>query len=400
IIMMIVFVSITVWLQMGATEKELKHTSIQNGILYSYITNIEKIKSAGMERRAFAIWLDSYKKSADPRYNPPLLVKLKPVFTRGISLLGTLLFYRAALKTHITPSRYMGFQASFALLIAAFMQLFDVIQNFAMIRPILKNVKPILDASPELMDNKKTISSMTGAITLSNVTFRYEDSPDPILRDLNLTIHSGEYVAIVGHSGCGKSTLMRLLLGFEHPQSGSITFDGNDMASLNIQSLRRQFGCVMQNDRLFPGSIQSNILISAPDQSEERAWEAAELAGIAEDIRRMPMGMHTLISEGASTISGGQRQRLIIARAIAGKPRILLMDEATSALDNITQKTVSDSLDRLNVTRIIIAHRLSTVRHCDRILVLHEGRIAEEGTYEELIEKDGLFADLIRFQQT
>ena len=399
ILVMMIFISITVWLQIGVTEKQLRYTSMQHGILYSYITNMEKIKSTAMEKRAFSNWLNTYRKSAEPQYHPPKLLVLKPVFTLAITLFGTLLFYRVALASHITPSRYMGFQSSFALLMAAFTQLFDVVQNIAMIRPILNNVKPILDAAPELAESKKNVDSLTGAISITGVSFTYEDSSVPVLNNLNLNINPGEYVAIVGRSGCGKSTLMRLLLGFEKPQTGVISYDGNDMKSMNLQSLRRRIGCVMQNDRLFPGNILSNISISAPGLTEEDAWKAAELAGIADDIRAMPMGMHTLISEGASCISGGQRQRLIIARAIASNPKILLMDEATSALDNLTQKAVSESLDRLNVTRIVIAHRLSTIRHCDRILVMDGGRIVEQGTYDELTKKNGLFADLIRFQQ-
>ena len=400
ILVMSLFIAIAVWLQMGVTEKQLRYNSVQHGILYSYITNIEKIKTAAMEKRVFSTWLNAYRKSAEPQYNPPKLLVLRPVFTAGIPLLGTLWFYQIAVSSHITPSSFMGFQASFGLLLAAFTQLFDVVQNIAMIRPILNNVKPILDAVPELTDNKKNVGTLTGAITLTGVSFHYGDSGVQVLKDLNLSIRSGEYVAIVGRSGCGKSTLMRLLIGFEKPQTGTVCYDGYDIRSVNIQSLRRRIGCVMQNDRLFPGNILSNIAISCPGLTEEEAWQAAETAGIADDIRAMPMGMHTLISEGSSCISGGQRQRLIIARAVASKPKILLMDEATSALDNLTQKAVSEALDKLNVTRIVIAHRLSTVRNCSRILVLDEGRIAESGTYDELIAKNGLFAELIRFQQS
>ena len=192
---------------------------------------------------------------------------------------------------------------------------------------------------------------------------------------------------------------MRLLLGFEAPQKGAIYYDGRDLASIDLKSLRRKIGVVMQNGKLFQGDIFSNIIISAPRLTLNEAWEAAELAGIAEDIRRMPMGMNTMISEGSGGISGGQRQRLMIARAIAPKPKILMFDEATSALDNLTQKKVSDSLNGLKCTRIVIAHRLSTIRQCDRILYLENGKIAEDGTYEELIAKNGKFAELVARQQ-
>lgn len=206
-------------------------------------------------------------------------------------------------------------------------------------------------------------------------------------------------MAIVGKTGCGKSTLMRLMLGFEKPQRGAVYFDGKDIASMDLKSLRRNIGVVMQSGKLFQGDIFSNITISAPQLTLDDAWEAARMAGMEEDIRQMPMGMNTLISEGQGGISGGQRQRLMIARAIAPKPKILMFDEATSALDNITQKTVSESLDGLKCTRIVIAHRLSTIRHCDRILVLDQGKIVEDGSYEELLEKKGFFSELVERQR-
>ena len=292
----------------------------------------------------------------------------------------------------------MAFMASWGLLSGAFLALSQATLSAASIGPIVKMVRPILEAVPEMEQGKKEVRSIRGEVELSNVTFRYDKNLPPVLQDLSLKIKRGEYVGIVGHSGCGKSTLVRLLLGFEQPQSGVVYYDGKDIKRLDLKSLRSHIGCVMQNSRLFPGNISSNILISAPDKTEKDAWKAAEMAGVAEDIRAMPMKMNTMISEGMGTLSGGQRQRLIIARAIAPRPNVLLFDEATSALDNLTQKMVSESLDSLRCTRIVIAHRLSTVRHCDRILVLDGGNVAEEGTYEELMEKKGLFAALVKGQ--
>ena len=218
-----------------------------------------------------------------------------------------------------------------------------------------------------------------------------------MLRDLSISIRAGEFVALVGASGCGKSTLFRLLLGFEKLESGAIHFDGRDLAGMNLQSVRRQIGVVLQNGQLQTGDIFQNIagarLVTLDD-----AWEAARMAGLDEDIRAMPMGMHTVISEGGGGLSGGQRQRLMIARAIATRPRILLFDEATSALDNQTQAQVSRSLESLRTTRIVIAHRLSTIIKADRIYVLDGGRVAESGTYSELLARDGLFAKLAKRQ--
>ena len=220
-----------------------------------------------------------------------------------------------------------------------------------------------------------------------------------MLRDLSLKVHPGEYVAIVGRTGCGKSTLMRLILGFESPQRGVVYIDGKDLSALDLPSLRRKIGTVMQDAGLFQGDIYSNIVITAPELTMDDAWAAAEKAGIADDIRAMPMGMNTVIGEGQGGISGGQRQRIMIARAIAPNPKLLLFDEATSALDNKTQRQVSEALDAMGCTRIVIAHRLSTIRHCDRILVLENGTIVEDGTYEELIEKGGSFAELVARQR-
>ena len=259
--------------------------------------------------------------------------------------------------------------------------------------------KPLMDAEPEISEGKEVVSSLHGAIELNNVYFRYDESMPMIIDNLSLKIRPGEYVAIVGTTGCGKSTLMRLLLGFEKPLKGAIYYDGKDMSKLDLKSLRRKIGTVMQDGKLFQGDIFSNIVISAPQLLLKDAWEAAEIASIADDIRAMPMGMFTFVSEGQGGISGGQRQRLMIARAVAPKPRILMFDEATSALDNVTQKKVSDAIDSLKCTRIVIAHRLSTIRHCSRIIVLDKGKIIEEGTYEELIEKKGFFSELVARQR-
>ena len=281
----------------------------------------------------------------------------------------------------------------------AFSSLAGTALSVGRIRPILEMAEPFLKTEPESTENKEIVTKLSGDIELNNVYFRYSESSPYIIRNLSLKISSGEYVAIVGKTGCGKSTLMRLLLGFEKPEKGAVYYDGKDISMLDLPSLRRKIGSVMQTGGLFQGDIYSNIVISAPALSTKDAWEAAEKACIADDIREMPMGMRTLISEGQGGISGGQKQRLMIARAIAPKPKILIFDEATSALDNKTQRQVSESLDAMGCTRVIIAHRLSTIRHCDRILVIEDGGIAEDGTYDELIAKNGAFAELIKRQR-
>ena len=294
---------------------------------------------------------------------------------------------------------YMAFNSAYGMVSGAFASLAGIVITVSRIQPILKMVTPILETEPEIDTKRQVVTRLRGSIELNNVSFRYQKTMPNVLDNLSLKIRPGQYVAIVGKTGCGKSTLIRILLGFEKPQKGAVYYDGKDINSMDVKSLRQKIGVVMQNGKLFQGDIYSNITISAPQLTLEQAWEAAEMAGMADDIRQMPMGMHTIISEGHGGISGGQRQRLLIARAIAPKPRILMFDEATSALDNITQKQVSESLERLKCTRIVIAHRLSTIRHCDRIVVLDQGKIVEDGTYEELLEKKGHFAELVERQQ-
>ncbi|MEI6842122.1 MAG: ATP-binding cassette domain-containing protein, partial [Methanomicrobiales archaeon] len=230
-----------------------------------------------------------------------------------------------------------------------------------------------------------------------HVTFRYSEKSSLVLHDVSLNVDAGAFIAIVGASGSGKSSLLRLLLGFETPESGAILYEGQNLTQLNIRDLRRQIGVVLQEGQLMADSISNNIA-GARTLSLEEIWEAATMAGIADDIRQMPMGMSTYVNEGAANISGGQKQRILIARALATKPRILFLDEATSALDNASQNIVKESLERLSLTRIIIAHRLSSITHADRIYVLDNGRIIEEGTYDELIKKGGAFTRLAQRQ--
>ena len=366
---------------------------------YALISGIQKIKLAGAEKRAFARWGNLYAKDAKLSYNPPLFLKLHSVISLTITLTGTIVMYWMAVKSGVSVADYYAFNTAYGMLSGAFMSLAGIALTVAQIRPILTMVQPFFDAVPEIADEKEVLTRLSGGIELSHVSFRYNEHMPLVLDDLSLKIRPGQYVAIVGKTGCGKSTLMRLLLGFEKPQKGAVYYDGKDLERIDLRSLRRRIGVVMQNGKLFQGDIYSNIVISAPQLTLQEAWEAAELAGIADDIRSMPMGMHTIISEGSGGISGGQRQRLMIARAIAPKPKILMFDEATSALDNLTQKKVSESLDALKCTRIVIAHRLSTIKQCDRILVLDKGKIVEDGKYEELIANGGFFAELVARQR-
>ena len=371
----------------------------ERGLVFSFINGIQKIRLSGAENRAFFKWSQIYSKGAEMAYNPPSFIRLSSVITTAISLIGTAVMYFIAVKTSVSTADYYAFNSAYGYISAAFSSLAAVAVSASSIKPSIDLIRPLLEGQPEMQEGQETLTRLSGSIEFSHVTFGYDPESKPLFEDLSIQIPARQYVALVGRSGCGKSTLMRLLLGFEKPQRGAIYYDRKDTQTLDMRSVRRQIGNVMQDGRLFSGSIYENIVISAPNLKLQDAWDAAEIAGIADDIRDMPMGMHTVLQEGGGSISGGQRQRLMIARAIAPKPRILIFDEATSALDNITQKKVSDALDKMKCTRIVIAHRLSTIRHCDRILVLHEGKIAEDGSYEELIAKNGIFAELVERQR-
>ena len=393
------FSVVTTFVQIGINRKRMEHAARESGMSYSLISGIQKIKLAGAEKRSFAKWLNLYAEGAELTYNTPMFLRANAAISTGISLFSTIILYYLAVESGLNPSTYFAFTAAYGSLMGAFTTLAGTAMSAAQVQPILEMAEPFLKTVPETQENKEIVTNLGGGLELSHVSFRYDDDSPYILNDLSLKIKPGEYVAIVGRTGCGKSTLMRLLLGFEKPEKGAIYYDGKDIESLDLGSLRRKIGTVMQQSGLFQGDIYSNIVLTAPGLSIDEAWDAAEKAGIADDIRAMPMGMYTLVSEGGGGISGGQKQRLMIARAIAPKPKLLFFDEATSALDNKTQKQVSEALDAMGCTRVVIAHRLSTIRHCDRILVLDGGRIVEDGSYDALIEKGGFFADLVARQR-
>ena len=395
----VAFTVISALVQMKVSKKKMELSSKESGMSYALISGVQKIKLSGAEMRAFAGWGNLYAEEARLTYNPPMFLKINSVISSAISLAGTLMMYWIAVSSGVSVADYYAFNTAYGMVSGAFISLAGIALTVAQIKPVMDMIEPILKAVPEISEGKQMITRLSGSIELNNVSFRYNENMPLVIDDLSLKIRPGQYVAIVGATGCGKSTLLRLMLGFESPQKGAVYVDGKDIAAVDLKSFRRNIGVVMQNGKLFTGDIFSNIIISAPWLTMDEAWHAAELSGIAEDIRRMPMGMHTMISEGSGGISGGQRQRLMIARAIAPKPKVLMFDEATSALDNLTQKTVSESLDSLKCTRIVIAHRLSTIKQCDRILVLDKGKIIEDGTYDQLIQMGGFFAELVARQR-
>ena len=386
-------------LQKSYQKKALELSSKESGVTYELINGIQKIRLSGSEKRVFAKWANYYSRSAKVIYQPPLILRLSTTITLLITLLGNIALYYCSVRYNVDVGNYMAFTTSYGVLSAAFSSVVGMVGIIFTIQPIYDMARPILESEVENSQGKKALKSISGNIKIENVSFRYTDTGPLIVDNLSLNIKEGEYIAIVGQTGCGKSTLVRLLLGFEKPISGKVYYDDNDLDELDVSSLRRNIGTVMQNGSLFHADIYSNIIISSPGLSEEDAWAAAEIANIADDIREMPMGMKTVISEGQGGISGGQKQRIMIARAIVHKPKILIFDEATSALDNTTQKSISESINKLNCTRIVIAHRLSTIKNADRIIMLEGGKIIEDGDYQTLIDKKGKFAELVERQR-
>lgn len=401
ILLQVVFIILSVRVT-GRYERETMNAGAKlSGTVTTLLGGLQKIKLSGAENRAFARWAHDYAEYARFAYNRPNFVRAMPACVTTIGLLGMVVIYFLAGQSQLSMANYMTFSAAYGMMTASVVTLSSLMAQAVKIFPMIEMSRPIFEAVPDISPDKIMVNKLNGGIEVTNVSFRYSEESPWVLDNLSFTIKPGEYVAFVGRSGCGKSTIVRLMLGFEKPMAGSVFYGpaSCDVTNVDLHSLRRQIGTVMQNERLMTGDILSNITFSSPASSEEDAWKAAEMAGIAEDIRNMPMGMHTMISEGGGGISGGQRQRLMIARAICGGRKILILDEATSALDNVTQKHVTDSLSSLESTRIVVAHRLSTVQDCDRIFVVDGGRIAESGTYDELMKMNGIFSELVARQQ-
>jgi len=293
---------------------------------------------------------------------------------------------------------FVAFMSGFTACLSAALQMGGSLIAILGVLPQYELAKPILETPPEAGSEKTEAPTLRGRIDVEHVTFRYTPDGPPILDDVSLQITAGEFVALVGPSGSGKSTLLRMLLGFETPASGVVCYDGQDLQTLDPGSVRRQLGVVLQSGRLVPGDLMTNI-IGCTTATVAEAWEAARAAALERDIRAMPMGMHTAITEGGGQISGGQRQRVLIARAVVARPRVIFFDEATSALDNAMQSVVTRNLAALGATRIVVAHRLSTIVDADTIVVLEKGRVVESGCYDELVARGGLFASLARRQQ-
>lgn len=366
------------------------------GLLLQLCNGIAKLRLAMAEDRAFLLWSRRYGAAARQSFEAGRINDMTElVATVFVPLATGALFaviHQAGLaEGGMALGALLAFLAAFGQALGGMAGLATAVVRMATLKPLYAYAAPILESVPEADERTLDPGPLSGAVEIDHVSFRYGERGPLVLSDVSLTIEPGECVALVGPSGCGKSTILRLLLGFERPEAGAVLFDGHDLASLDAQAVRRQFGVVLQNDRLMPGSLLENILGPHLHLGEEAAREAARRVGLADDLDAMPMGLHTVVADGGGTLSGGQVQRVLIARAIVARPRFLLLDEATSALDNRTQALVTASLDRLTATRLIVAHRLSTVRNADRILVLDGGRIVESGRYDDLMAVGGAF---------
>lgn len=367
-----------------------------SSLMFQFLNGISKIRIAGVEDRAVYEYMKPYVKQRNKEEKRERILDLGGVFDLVSGSLFSVIFYVLIIKanTSISLGSFIAFTALFGSFSAYVLQLVKSTVNYKNEKPNIERLKPIMKAMPEFDDAKELPGDISGGIEINNVSFSYDADSPLVLDGVSINIKPGEYVGLVGSSGCGKSTLMKLLLGFEKPVAGKIYYDNKDIESVDKRELRKKMGVVLQDGKLISGSIFENITITAPDATVKDVNAVIEAVGLKEDIAAMPMGLHTVLSEDCGTISGGQQQRILIARAIISNPGILFFDEATSALDNITQSMVCDTLEKMNSTRIVIAHRLSTIIKCDRIIVLDKGRVAEEGTYEELMNNKALFYQL------
>lgn len=404
-VLAVAFMVLIGWLKLKYDREVSKYQGEIQGFLFEFLSGISKIRITGGEKRVFTLWAEKFSKLKRLGFMSGTYQNFVEVFSSSYPLFTNILFFsfiyytvlNAENATMLSVGSFLAFITAFNKFLNDSLKLSMAFITSLNVIPLYERVKPILEEEPESVEQSVDPGELAGEIEMNSVSFRYYPDQPLILKNITFKIKPGEMVAFVGSSGSGKSTIMRLLLGFEHPELGSIFYDGNTFDAMNKELVRRQIGVVLQNGSLMSGSIYQNI-VGNSELTLDDAWEAARMAGMEEDIKHMPMEMHTFIGEGAGTFSGGQRQRLMIARAIVHKPRLLFMDEATSALDNKTQTIVAESLDKLQATRIVIAHRLSTIKNADRIFVLDKGEIIESGNYEELMQMDGLFTQLAKRQ--
>lgn len=371
--------------------------SESQAVTLDVIAGVNRLRVSGATKRAFALWATQHADTTAISVRQRGIIVLQQTVGALWPTIGLAVLFGATALSKSTVGDLVTAQTALSASTTAVAAAVASIGAGLNARAVMKASESVLHADPESGIGQE-VARLDGALDLRDIVFSYSSDVSPVLNGVNLSVQPGQHVAIVGPSGCGKSTLLRLVLGLENPKSGVVLFDGRDITALDRSSVRRQIGSVMQSSLLLPGSIRDNVDMGRGLSTDE-VWAALEAAAVADDIREMPMGLLTVVIEGVGTISGGQRQRILLARALAGNPRVLILDEATSALDNIAQSAVVENLDALKITRVVVAHRLSTIERADLIVMLDGGRVVAEGTFDELIAQDGPFRDLVSRQQ-
>ncbi len=395
-----VFLAMGLW-QLRWQRRLIALNNKLNNQAFQTLRGLPKLRVAAAESFAYAAWAGEFARSRELQRRVGRMKNYIAVFNAVYLPFCTLIMFMllaGPAKGTLSAAGFLTFNTSVSMMLTSVTQLTGALISAASVLPLFEQLKPVLEEVPEVAGGSTSPGPLSGAIEAGHLSFRYSEDGPLVLDDISFKVKPGEFVAVVGASGCGKSTLLRLLIGFDKPVAGGVLYDGQDLAALDQAAVRRQCGVVLQNSQPFSGSLL-DCICGAEIFSLEEAWEAAEMAGLAEDIKRMPMGMHTVLSDGGGTISGGQRQRLMIAQALIRKPKILFFDEATSALDNETQRIVIESTRKLNATRVVIAHRLSTIMDADRVIVMADGRVVQQGSPERLLaDTGGLFHELVRRQ--
>lgn len=410
--LLIIFIGLVLSILITFIQTKYKKRMIElntkaSSIMYQAIMEISKIKILSATNRVLSKYIKEKAKAKEIDMKFETLASSDNCIHLFLATLSTIIFYKITFMNQldISVGELLAFISTFNLLFFSVRKLEKNFTKLLQIQPLYEKAKLLFIETPETMDGSRFVGSLEGKVELSNVSFRYALNEPMVISNISLTINKGEYIGIVGSSGCGKSTLLKLLLGFESTTSGKIYYDDMDLDTLDKRELRKCLGVVLEDGQLITGSIYENIVITSSVTNKEqyreevkRVKQTIKMVGLEEDIKQMPMGLETVIDEHGGTISDGQRQRILIARAIFNYPSIIYFDEATSVLDNINQALISENLAKLKSTRIVIAHRLSTVINCDRIIVMDKGQIIESGTYDELIKLKGMFYELSKRQ--